>query len=615
MKGGKIFPQKIPPSAMAEPECVICGDALQDHQRFTCPDNSEHGQCQSCFQAYIQFCCANYAVQKTIPLHCSMCEYAIPEADLLRLLGQEDLDLYTKTQLRVAMEDSTDEVPITCSSCHAYTEMYIPAGPDDWDETLLERARIRHVQAWGKELEMRKQAPEHTPAELQALLDRIRDKQEVVHMNTGTRPKEPEEITNEQVQEYSSLYSRDALVLLLDFDEDAVDYDEYKYVEEALEFQSLVVRAALAECSNQVVVELGERSYTEDTTSMFFMCRDVMCDGAYCLHCQSLLRKENMGTHVCIKDEVDMLYHTLIDAMAANGSRKCPECGYGGKKDFACSHITCDMCSTKWCYVCGLKEDDVEGEGFSIHNDWTLDGPGGRCPMYLQHKYGDRKIGDEMMDGDPELALETFHRELQSQAVDQLKDKTEPGLWTKMIDKYYPEGVVLPDLPVLTWKRRNKPLANEVNALFQFLLFFALIFGFAGVYIYIISVGADSDDTPCSRGIPSYLIVHGSLGVVLTAFLVSQCAVGSFLNRGIENRCMEVYIASQGVCLTLLALAMFSTWIWGMVLTYSTSLEECSDHAYRVALWFQGAIWVVLGMYMCVCPCLMCGWVKWWNSP
>ena len=46
--------------------------------------------------------------------------------------------------------------------------------------------------------------------------------------------------------------------------------------------------------------------------------------------------------------------------------RVCPNplCGRRGSKDDACTHMTCDLCRTKWCYVCGLvRQASDEGRG------------------------------------------------------------------------------------------------------------------------------------------------------------------------------------------------------------------------------------------------------------
>jgi hypothetical protein len=63
----------------------------------------------------------------------------------------------------------------------------------------------------------------------------------------------------------------------------------------------------------------------------------------------------------------------------------CPTCGLGGRKDDACTHMKCIKCDTDWCYICGLKEADLDKEnGDSIyqHNELWHENEA-RCPMYL----------------------------------------------------------------------------------------------------------------------------------------------------------------------------------------------------------------------------------------
>ena len=66
--------------------------------------------------------------------------------------------------------------------------------------------------------------------------------------------------------------------------------------------------------------------------------------------------------------------------------RSCPNCGIGGHKDDACTHMTCDNCHTAWCYLCGVSDDkldkkDPSGNIYSHNEDW--DSNEKRCPMYL----------------------------------------------------------------------------------------------------------------------------------------------------------------------------------------------------------------------------------------
>ena len=52
-----------------------------------------------------------------------------------------------------------------------------------------------------------------------------------------------------------------------------------------------------------------------------------------------------------------------IDTAMEHGSKMpCPECGLAGRKDEACTHMSCPRCHTPWCYVCGLSVRNRETE-------------------------------------------------------------------------------------------------------------------------------------------------------------------------------------------------------------------------------------------------------------
>jgi len=82
----------------------------------------------------------------------------------------------------------------------------------------------------------------------------------------------------------------------------------------------------------------------------------------------------------------------LIEEAIEEGSKmRCPGCNLAGRKDDACTHMTCTRCTTEWCYVCGLDiktcdkappRDGGEADDIYLHNrDWERNDK--RCPMYL----------------------------------------------------------------------------------------------------------------------------------------------------------------------------------------------------------------------------------------
>ena len=80
------------------------------------------------------------------------------------------------------------------------------------------------------------------------------------------------------------------------------------------------------------------------------------------------------------------------EAIECGGKMCCPKCHLAGRKDDACTHMSCPRCSTPWCYVCGLSVADCDksaplpgdtvGSEIFLHNtDWETNEA--RCPMYL----------------------------------------------------------------------------------------------------------------------------------------------------------------------------------------------------------------------------------------
>jgi len=71
----------------------------------------------------------------------------------------------------------------------------------------------------------------------------------------------------------------------------------------------------------------------------------------------------------------------------------CPSCGVSGRKDDACTHMTCVKCHTQWCYCCGLSVDDADksrererrggGDPSLFEHNKHFEINSKRCPMYL----------------------------------------------------------------------------------------------------------------------------------------------------------------------------------------------------------------------------------------
>jgi hypothetical protein len=114
-------------------------------------------------------------------------------------------------------------------------------------------------------------------------------------------------------------------------------------------------------------------------------------------------------------------------ALADGGGQTCPGCGVVGRKDGMCTHMTCQECSTVWCYICGLSVDECDKaprvgsasrEPIYGHNeDWKTNPK--RCPMYLssisdideEWEFDDEDMDEDFDEEDlEELCLDKFHK-------------------------------------------------------------------------------------------------------------------------------------------------------------------------------------------------------------
>eukprot|EP01034_Spumella_vulgaris_P025416 gene25416-31874_t len=161
----------------------------------------------------------------------------------------------------------------------------------------------------------------------------------------------------------------------------------------------------------------------------FMFCQNAPCRRTTCVHCFGTCKKVNFGGYNeedeerVQRDNTSFLYHLECGELAKDkiafetaivkGSvRECPSCGVAGIKDDNCTHITCQACDAKFCYVCGLAEaaankSTSQGRTGTIyaHNvNWKTNPR--RCPMYLHqiHEVDPRwpSLNDEDEDDDGE---------------------------------------------------------------------------------------------------------------------------------------------------------------------------------------------------------------------
>eukprot|EP00475_Leptophrys_vorax_P014181 TRINITY_DN2057_c0_g1_i2.p1 TRINITY_DN2057_c0_g1~~TRINITY_DN2057_c0_g1_i2.p1 ORF type:complete len:567 (-),score=144.39 TRINITY_DN2057_c0_g1_i2:1650-3350(-) len=166
-------------------------------------------------------------------------------------------------------------------------------------------------------------------------------------------------------------------------------------------------------------------------TNKFFECKKNGCPGAMCLACGKHLKRDEIPAHECILNPVEYLYSEVIETLANASTKTCPKCLFPGQKDENCTHISCDRCDSHWCYHCGKEEQSIPG-GFDSHNRWSKHKPKpDTCPMDLTEKYG----------GTSEEALMRFHLELQKEAIERLRSRTDAELWEKLLQEKFPKGI------------------------------------------------------------------------------------------------------------------------------------------------------------------------------
>eukprot|EP00475_Leptophrys_vorax_P029680 TRINITY_DN4380_c0_g1_i6.p1 TRINITY_DN4380_c0_g1~~TRINITY_DN4380_c0_g1_i6.p1 ORF type:complete len:780 (+),score=166.81 TRINITY_DN4380_c0_g1_i6:16-2355(+) len=672
--------------------CMVCCEEFGGEMaHYTCDNNPQtHCLCVTCFADYVNHCCESWATLNTIPITCQIpnCGYQIPETRLQKLLNDPIIEprklweKYNQVQLKLALakaDEKSPEVPVTCAFCGNYSEFYVKASPDYWQNAERERfkVKIEKEQALYEATQRMKHEAE------KKLLDQIMPDERVLseeekilvvsvpalrHMLTLVESGQTK--VNQLIQSLgehgrwdltSSVplpdgfeFNEERFTALMAFDHRAnQDRESWISTKRELERQMTALRDKLnqtlanAEALTKVIekqreayksqinaefeskrkdllVHLAEeveeklhseiRALEESVeTSQYFVCRNLFCDGAYCLKCETFLKKSEMSTHYCSADPVDKLYERLLQTLAIGASRTCPSCGVSGMKDLACTHITCDKCKNKFCYVCGVAESKLQG-GFSAHNQWDRNNPQDteHCPMYLHYKWGS--------DGrNAAAALDSFHRELQIKAVETFKKEVnDDALWNQMVEKKYGDKPIV--APPVYYDGGNSHAVADVNLLaglnhFELDHDFAarlerrraimdplenatLIYGviyilfFLGIYCWMIHEGQSILGSNSShQDLGKFAIVQGSLGWVLMLFLILWVGIQAAFGR--YSTCGE---CSRGCILFwggLTCVSMFGTFIWGAVLFYKSSpfgmLWTC------MSIYFNG-VWISSGV-------------------
>lgn len=144
-------------------------------------------------------------------------------------------------------------------------------------------------------------------------------------------------------------------------------------------------------------------------------------------------------------------YKKIWETALEDGEKMfCPECKIGGRKNNACTHMTCPNCDCQWCYLCGLSFDDQDKKGgmgvslFAHNQEWETNGK--RCPAWLNEicKVDKRWPQDQVYEKYGALALdkhanacsEFFHQHRTMQLLREAYEKIGKDTFKRLCKKY-----------------------------------------------------------------------------------------------------------------------------------------------------------------------------------
>eukprot|EP00930_Biecheleria_cincta_P098991 TRINITY_DN90646_c0_g1_i1.p1 TRINITY_DN90646_c0_g1~~TRINITY_DN90646_c0_g1_i1.p1 ORF type:complete len:371 (-),score=60.26 TRINITY_DN90646_c0_g1_i1:51-1163(-) len=162
------------------------------------------------------------------------------------------------------------------------------------------------------------------------------------------------------------------------------------------------------------------------------------CQAVYCTVCGQPCSDSDADEHLTQCPSYGELKFAVEKVLADAGVKACPGCGHRGRKDEACTHITCPVCQLRWCYVCGLEREQADGGEASHNAGWRTDPL--RCPMYLD------SIQDVNTEWpiEPRQAVDHFHRretcwQLRQLLLQRCKadDKPKFPLWRRLFCKQW----------------------------------------------------------------------------------------------------------------------------------------------------------------------------------
>eukprot|EP00457_Paulinella_chromatophora_P003652 gb/GEZN01003660.1/.p1 GENE.gb/GEZN01003660.1/~~gb/GEZN01003660.1/.p1 ORF type:complete len:675 (+),score=122.15 gb/GEZN01003660.1/:20-2044(+) len=414
---GKIQVDKAQNPTQPKAECLCCFAETEDGLR--CRKNFKHAICTSCFPHLVKSGCDNY-MAGGLPLLCPEpeCKLEIPDHVIRGLLCTEEggggvlvWDEYQESQLRAGLISAKTEVPVTCQKCNRYSEML----PKDYRDRAMDfRAQIFFGLDQKKGFDSDDDTIKGSKYKIskkikaKAMRKKLENKSKRKARGKGKKGKEGEQ---EDVDPYKGLDTGG---------------DEL---------------APLA----PPLLQRQQSAFT----GHFFVCQMPKCESSMCLLCNKTMSTDETYGHSC-DFKIPGLEEKLMDLLAEGAAQHCPKCKEPGRKDAACSHITC-TCGQRWCYTCERKMEDLENGSFQIHNQFMLGVTPDKCPMYLQYKYSSVNFDPSTghFAGDAERALALFHCYTQfanyEKFVQSLPDLSKIVL-RDVIRRRFPKGLFEPAL-------------------------------------------------------------------------------------------------------------------------------------------------------------------------
>jgi len=224
----------------------------------------------------------------------------------------------------------------------------------------------------------------------------------------------------------------------------------------------IFLRYFLAKCTNfleenEIVISCPFCDYweinTKDEGMILFFCKNNSCKKGSCIFCHKNIPYSIDGDQLDEKEAekhfqcAELFPYKKIwdDALSQGAKIPCPKCGVGGRKDNACTHMTCVKCKTLFCYVCGLDIancDKEQGEDYSQtslmphHVNWKKNIQ--RCPMYLNEisEIDKRWPQENNVDDHSEACVEFLHQLRTKCLLKQAIKDIPKNIFKTLCDKY-----------------------------------------------------------------------------------------------------------------------------------------------------------------------------------